>query len=72
MSSQQPRFSPGADTASMEAALTPLLTTKGGRWVLAAEGEALEREFKFKTFAKTWVRYPDYSTSYHDAWHCDE
>lgn len=26
--------------------------------MLAADGEALEREFKFKTFAKTWVRHP--------------
>lgn len=39
----------------MEAAVSPLLAANGGRWTLAAEGEALEREFKFKTFAKTWV-----------------
>lgn len=49
-----PRFSTGADPAALEPSLAPLLTTNGGRWTLAAEGEALEREFKFKTFAKTW------------------
>ncbi|KAK4134361.1 pterin-4-alpha-carbinolamine dehydratase family protein [Trichocladium antarcticum] len=54
MTSSQPRFAPGTDTASVEPALAPLLTAAGGRWVLAADGEALEREFKFKTFAKTW------------------
>ncbi|KAK4235530.1 pterin 4 alpha carbinolamine dehydratase-domain-containing protein [Achaetomium macrosporum] len=53
-SSSQPRFSAGADPAALEASLAPLLTSNGGRWALAAEGEALEREFKFKTFAKTW------------------
>lgn len=26
-----------------------------GRWALTAGGEGLERSFKFKTFAKTWV-----------------
>jgi 4a-hydroxytetrahydrobiopterin dehydratase len=39
----------------MEAALAPLLKSNGGQWVLGADGEALERTFKFKTFAKTWV-----------------
>lgn len=56
MSSPQPKFSPGSDPAALQAALAPLLKANGGRWVLAADGEALEREFKFKTFAKTWVR----------------
>ncbi|KAK3307094.1 pterin 4 alpha carbinolamine dehydratase-domain-containing protein [Chaetomium strumarium] len=53
-SSLPPRFSTGSDPAALETSLAPLLTTSGGRWTLAAEGEALEREFKFKTFAKTW------------------
>ncbi|AEO66928.1 uncharacterized protein THITE_2115493 [Thermothielavioides terrestris NRRL 8126] len=53
-SSPQPRFSAGSDPAALEASLSPLLTSNGGRWTLAAGGEALEREFKFKTFAKTW------------------
>ncbi|KXX76098.1 Pterin-4-alpha-carbinolamine dehydratase [Madurella mycetomatis] len=52
--SPQPRFSTGSDAAAVEAALAPLLTSNGGRWVLVADGEALERTFKFKTFAKTW------------------
>jgi 4a-hydroxytetrahydrobiopterin dehydratase len=52
----RPRFSADSDSTALEAFLSPLLATNGGRWTLAAEGEALEREFKFKTFAKTWVR----------------
>jgi 4a-hydroxytetrahydrobiopterin dehydratase len=52
---QQPRFSAGSDAAALEASLSPLLAANGGRWNLTKEGEALEREFKFKTFAKTWV-----------------
>jgi hypothetical protein len=53
---QQLQFSAGSDAAALEASLTPLLKANGGRWNLTMEGEALEREFKFKTFAKTWVR----------------
>lgn len=55
--SEQPRFSAGSDVTAMESALAPLLTANGGRWTLAGAGEALEREFKFKTFAKTWVSH---------------
>ena len=47
------RPSPG--TAATEAALAPLLPAGGGRWTLTADGRALERTFKFKTFTKTWV-----------------
>ncbi|KAK3903909.1 pterin 4 alpha carbinolamine dehydratase-domain-containing protein [Staphylotrichum tortipilum] len=50
----RPNFSAGSDPAAAEAALAPLLTANGGRWTLNPSGEALEREFKFKTFAKTW------------------
>ena len=56
-SSQQPRFSADSDADALETFLSPLLTANGGRWTLAMAGEALEREFKFKTFAKTWVSY---------------
>lgn len=51
----QPRFSTGTDEAKAAQDVKPLLSTEGGRWTLAAEGQALERSFKFKTFAKTWV-----------------
>jgi hypothetical protein len=54
-STMKPRFSPGSDELLMTHALEMLLTTEGGRWSLIADGEALERSFKFKTFAKTWV-----------------
>jgi 4a-hydroxytetrahydrobiopterin dehydratase len=54
-SNSQPRFSAGSDAATLETFLSPLLTANGGRWTLTNQGEALEREFKFKTFAKTWV-----------------
>ncbi|KAI8723670.1 4a-hydroxytetrahydrobiopterin dehydratase [Fusarium sp. LHS14.1] len=50
----QPRFSAGTDAASVTPALKALLTSGGGRWTLAKDGAALERQFKFKTFAKTW------------------
>ncbi|KAI1064817.1 hypothetical protein LB507_000680 [Fusarium sp. FIESC RH6] len=50
----QPRFSAGTDAASMTPALNALLTSEGGRWTLAKDGTALERQFKFKTFGKTW------------------
>lgn len=53
-STMRPRFTPGTDKASATTALTPLLTASGGRWTLTSEGGALERSFKFKTFAKTW------------------
>lgn len=55
--SSSPRFASGTDAAALTPAVTPLLSASGGRWTLAAEGEALERSFKFKTFAKTWVRH---------------
>lgn len=52
---QQPKFTAHSDPEALETFLSPLLVTNGGRWTLAMEGQALEREFKFKTFAKTWV-----------------
>lgn len=55
----QPRFSKGTDDAAASSAVEALLVSSGegagGRWTLTKEGEALERTFKFKTFAKTWV-----------------
>lgn len=63
-SNAQPHFSAGSDAATLETFLSPLLTTNGGRWTLTNEGEALEREFKFKTFAKTWVSCRLYLSSY--------
>lgn len=56
----RPRFSPGTDEAAAAAALAPLLAAPAsprgaGRWALANDGEALERSFRFKTFARTWV-----------------
>jgi 4a-hydroxytetrahydrobiopterin dehydratase len=56
-SSINPRFSPGSDPSVLEPVLAPLLTANGGRWTLTRDGEAIEREFRFKTFAKTWVRF---------------
>ncbi|KAF5022348.1 hypothetical protein F66182_5597 [Fusarium sp. NRRL 66182] len=50
----QPRFSAGTDAASVTPALKALVASEGGRWTLTKEGAALERQFKFKTFAKTW------------------
>ncbi|KAI1468792.1 transcriptional coactivator/pterin dehydratase [Daldinia caldariorum] len=51
-----PKFSAGIDEAALTPTLEPLLASarRGGRWVLTASGEGLERSFRFKTFAKTW------------------
>ncbi|KAL2200483.1 pterin 4 alpha carbinolamine dehydratase-domain-containing protein [Corynascus similis CBS 632.67] len=53
-SSQLPRLTADSDPEALETFLSPLLVGNGGRWVLTMDGQALEREFKFKTFAKTW------------------
>lgn len=62
-STPQPRFAADSDPAALETFLAPLLVANGGRWTLTMEGQALEREFKFKTFAKTWVSYTRTHTS---------
>ncbi|KAI1660083.1 hypothetical protein F4813DRAFT_350900 [Daldinia decipiens] len=51
-----PQFSAGVDEPALTRTLETLLASAGygGRWVLVASGEGLERSFKFKTFAKTW------------------
>ncbi|KAK1988032.1 pterin 4 alpha carbinolamine dehydratase-domain-containing protein [Colletotrichum cereale] len=46
------RFSQGSDEASLSATLETLLGA--GRWALVNGGEAVERSFRFKNFAKTW------------------
>jgi 4a-hydroxytetrahydrobiopterin dehydratase len=54
----EPSFSRSAeDGDALRDRLAPLLSTNGGRWALANGGEALERSFRFKTFAKTWVSF---------------
>ncbi len=58
-SQRPPAFSAGqGDVMPLEVALSTLLSTSGtgGRWALTRDGAGLERTFKFKTFAKTWVR----------------
>lgn len=53
----QARFSAGSDEVALGPKLQSLLAPAGGRWNLISSGEGLERSFKFKTFAKTWVSY---------------
>jgi hypothetical protein len=66
-----PKFSAGEDEVALFQKLQALLsgTTEGssqisevgarrGRWILTPTGEGIERSFKFKTFAKTWVSLP--------------
>lgn len=55
-STMNPRLSPGTDAETVAPALSALLSSHGGRWALASDGQALERSFKFKTFEKTWVQ----------------
>lgn len=56
MSTVTPNFSPGADTAALNPALEKLVSRPEAPWRLTPSGEGVERSFKFKTFAKTWVR----------------
>lgn len=53
------KFSAGADEQALGETLKTLLASAagGGRWALTPGGEGLERSFKFKTFAKTWVSW---------------
>ncbi|KAF4773554.1 pterin 4 alpha carbinolamine dehydratase [Colletotrichum scovillei] len=48
-----PRFSKGSDESSLSSTLETLLG-QGRGWALVNDGEAVERSFKFKNFAKTW------------------
>ncbi|KAK1466014.1 pterin 4 alpha carbinolamine dehydratase [Colletotrichum melonis] len=48
-----PRFSKGSDESSLSSTLQTLLG-QGRGWALVNDGEAVERSFKFKNFAKTW------------------
>lgn len=48
-----PKFSEGSDEPRLTKELDGLLSNK---WTLTADGQGIERSFKFKTFAKTWVR----------------
>ncbi|KAK3398168.1 pterin 4 alpha carbinolamine dehydratase-domain-containing protein [Sordaria brevicollis] len=52
----KPQFSEGSDPSALSPALNKLLLSagEGGKWALTNEGVAIERTFKFKTFAKTW------------------
>jgi 4a-hydroxytetrahydrobiopterin dehydratase len=69
-----PVFSKGtADVDALSQRLNPLLTSNGGRWTLTNGGEALERTFKFKTFAKTWVSYSIlFAVSRYRVKHCNQ
>ncbi|KAK7704622.1 hypothetical protein SLS64_008386 [Diaporthe eres] len=46
-----PKFSEGSDEPRLTKELDGLLSN---RWTLTADGQGIERSFKFKTFAKTW------------------
>lgn len=47
-----PKFAEGSDEPRLTKELEGLL---GNRWTLTTDGQGIERSFKFKTFAKTWV-----------------
>lgn len=51
--SSQPKFSEGSDKAILTKDLDGL--TANDRWLLTGNGQGIQRSFKFKTFAKTWV-----------------
>lgn len=48
------KFAEGSDEAVLTKALDGL-TSGTPRWSLTSNGQGIERSFKFKTFAKTWV-----------------
>lgn len=56
MSTITPNFSPGSDAVALGPAVTKLVSRPQSAWRLTPTGEGVERSFKFKTFAKTWVR----------------
>ncbi|KUI68715.1 Putative pterin-4-alpha-carbinolamine dehydratase [Cytospora mali] len=47
----KPKFAEGSDENLLTKAVDNLTS---GKWALTANGQGLERPFKFKTFAKTW------------------
>lgn len=54
----KPVFAAGSDESTLSLKLNSLLAPAyegKGHWALIPSGEGLERSFKFKTFAKTWV-----------------
>lgn len=51
--SSKPKFSEGSDEALLTKDLDSLRANN--RWTLTQDGQGIERSFKFKTFAKTWV-----------------
>lgn len=55
MAAASPKFSEGSDEPRLTKELDGLLKN---RWTVTADGKGIERSFKFKTFAKTWVRRP--------------
>lgn len=52
----KPRFAEGSDEQLLTEALDGLVSK---RWALTADGQGVERSFRFKTFAKTWVSSND-------------
>ncbi|PSS00616.1 pterin 4 alpha carbinolamine dehydratase-domain-containing protein [Coniella lustricola] len=46
-----PKFSEGSDETLLAQELE---TLQANKWSLTADGQGIERSFKFKTFAKTW------------------
>lgn len=49
-----PSFSSNYNPDQGSKDIQPLLRSNGGKWTLIESGKGLERNFKFKTFKKTW------------------
>lgn len=52
-------FSSNYDPEKGTEDLRTLLRANGGKWSLNENGKGVERSFKFKTFKKTWVCFPN-------------
>ena len=50
------KFSPGSDEAKVSSEVNSL-TQKERPWQLCANGQGVERVFKFKTFKAAWVSH---------------
>lgn len=52
------KFAEGSDEALLTKQLDSLTSGKGtAGWSLTSNGQGIERSFKFKTFARTWVGF---------------
>lgn len=55
------KFAEGSDEALLSQEVESL---SSNRWVVTEDGQGIQRTFKFKTFAKTWVQWHPSPSTY--------